>query len=94
MNGYCRLGVARQHYPQVHWVISFLFSFLFFTFSLQLFNFRFYLQCLEHQWILTGSLAAHQFTPIFDTTVNCQWPISLSLLRVRVIPTEHKALKS
>lgn len=24
MNGYCRLGVARQHYPQVHWVISFL----------------------------------------------------------------------
>lgn len=24
MNGYCRLGVARQRYPQLHWVISFL----------------------------------------------------------------------
>ena len=24
-DGYCRLWVARQHYPQVHWVISFFF---------------------------------------------------------------------
>lgn len=49
MNGYCRPGLARQHYPQVHWVISF------FNLSLQLFNFGSH-SSVKCDFALTGRL--------------------------------------